>query len=285
MAAVCRIIFFSNFIDEPGVIQISLFKICLVVACYFIFKYLNYASRAFYFRYKASINDGTQEFNKTFARNIIQIIAWGIYAIAVLVLLKVPRSGLEIIGAGLASGMGFASRGLLENFFYGISLMSGRVRVGDYIECDGITGKVESITYQSTQIVTLDGSIIAFLNSTLFSKNFKNLTKNHRYALVKIPIGVAYGTDVKRVRELILDAIKPLCTTTDDGREIVSPDHPLSVAFADFGDSSIDLMLIAWLLVDQKLGWIARAREIIYDTLNSNGIEIPFPQRDVHIIQ
>lgn len=285
MTAFCRTIFFTNFIDEKGVIQISLFKLCLVVACYYIFKYINYAARSFYFHFKRSYNDNSQGFNKTFARNIIQILVWGTYFIAALVLLKVPRQGLEIIGAGLASGLGFASRGLLENFFYGISLMSGRVRVGDYIECDGIIGKVESITYQSTQIVTLDGSIIAFLNSALFNKNFKNLTKNHQYALEKIPVGVAYGSDVNKVRQHVLDALKPICTKTDDGREIISPDHPLELAFSGFGDSSIDLVLRAWLLVDQQIPWVAKAREIIYNTLNENGIEIPFPQRDLHIIQ
>ena len=285
MTAFCRTIFFTNFIDETGVIQISLFKLCLVVGCFYIFEYINYATRSFYFHFKRRYNDNNQGFNKTFARNIIQIVVWGTYFIAVLVLLKVPRQGLEIIGAGLASGLGFASRGLLENFFYGISLMSGRVRVGDYIECDGIIGKVESITYQSTQIVTLDGSIIAFLNSALFNKNFKNLTKNHQYALEKIPVGVAYGTDVVKVRQYLLDALKPICIKTDDGRDIVSPDHTLEIRFENFGDSSVDLTVVAWLLVDQKVTWMAKAREIIYNTLNENKIEIPFPQRDLHIIQ
>ena len=283
MTSICKTVFFSNFIDEEGVIQISLFKMCLVIGCYFIFKYLNYAARSFYFTYKKSVNDGTKEFNETFAKNVIQILVWGTYCIAALVLLKVPRSGIEIIGAGLASGLGFASKGLLENFFYGTSLMSGRVRVGDYIECDGITGKVESITYQSTQITTLDGSVISFLNSALFNKSFKNLTRNHQYELVKIPVGVAYGTDVKKVRELLLKALHPLCGKTDDGRDVVSPDYPLSVIFSDFGDSSVDLFVVSWLLVDQKWSWQAKAKEIIYNVLNENNIEIPFPQRDIHI--
>ena len=283
MTSICKTVFFSNFIDEEGVIQLSLFKMCLVVGCYFIFKYLNYAARSFYFSYKRSVSDGTKDFNETFARNVLQILVWGTYCIAALVLLKVPRSGIEIIGAGLASGLGFASKGLLENFFYGTSLMSGRVRVGDYIECDGITGKVESITYQSTQITTLDGSVIAFLNSALFNKNFKNLTRNHQYELVKIPVGVAYGTDVNKVREMLLNALRPLCVKTSDGREIVSPDHPLSVIFSNFGDSSVDLFVVSWLLVDQKAAWQAKAKEVIYNVLNENNIEIPFPQRDIHI--
>jgi small-conductance mechanosensitive channel len=157
------------------------------------------------------------------------------------------------------------------------------VRVGDYIECDGITGKVESITYQNTLITTLDGSVIAFLNSALFSKNFKNLTRNHQYEMNKIPVGVAYGTDVAKVRKLLLEALQPLCTQTTDGRDIVSPEHPLTVMFSDFGESSIDLFVVGWLLVDQKFSWLAKAREIIYNVLNENNIEIPFPQRDLHI--
>jgi small-conductance mechanosensitive channel len=180
--------------------------------------------------------------------------------------------------------MGFAMKDLLENFFYGISLMTGRLRVGDYIECDGIQGRVESIAYQSTSIVTLDGSVMAFLNATLFTKNFKNLTRNHSYELQKIPVGVAYGTDVEQVRGLITKEIEQLRTSLPDGRELIKPDQPVSVVFGGFGESSVDLLVAVWVLVDQKNGFLAKSREVIYNVLNKNHIEIPFPQRDVHII-
>ena len=121
--------------------------------------------------------------------------------------------------------------------------MSGRLRVGDYIECDGIEGKVESITYQSTQIITLDGSVIAFLNTSLFNKNFKNLTRNHSYELVKIPLGIAYGNNVQHVRKILLDAIKPLCIELPDGRDIVNKEKNISILFSDFGDSSVNLIV------------------------------------------
>ena len=120
-----------------------------------------------------------------------------------------------MILAGLVTGMGFAMKDLLENFFYGISLMTGRLKVGDFIECDGIQGKVDSIGYQSTQILTLDGAIIAFLNSALFNKNFKNLTKNHEYEMVKIPVGIAYGSNVEEVRRILTEALEPLCKKRD----------------------------------------------------------------------
>lgn len=91
---------------------------------------------------------------------------WVVYFIIAIQTLKIPATAISVISAGLATGVGFAMKDLLENFFYGISLMAGRVRVGDFIECDGVRGKVESITYQSTQILTADGCIIAFLNSS-----------------------------------------------------------------------------------------------------------------------
>lgn len=278
--------FMVNFIDQKDLIQISLSKLCMVAALWFIFRYINYSVRSIYRNYRKMTLKAGEQYNSTLARNIIAIICWGLYFITVLVLLHVPRSGISIVGAGLATGLGFAMQSILENFFYGISLMTGRLRVGDYIECDGVAGKVESISYQSTQIVTADGSVIAFLNSALFSKNFKNMTKNHRYELIKIPVGVAYGTDVEKVRQLILDAIAPVCQERNkDKKPLTKLSLPPSVAFADFGDNSVDLKVCVWMLVEEKLALTGRIKEVIYNTLKQNNIEIPFPQRDVHIIQ
>ncbi len=259
----------------------SFFKISIVAALFFIFRYINYLVRSAWFRYRRKKKN--KEFNATLARNIIALLIWGIYIITVFLMLHVPGTGIAIVTGGLSTGMGFASKSLLENFFYGISLMSGRVRVGDYIECDGMIGKVESITYQSTQITTLDGSVVAILNSDLFSKNFKNLTRNHQYERISIPFGVSYGTNVEEVRHMIIEGIKTLCKKTPDGRDIVTPKHPILVAFSDFGSSSVDLLLVAWVLVDQRISFTAQAKEKIYQVLNENNIEIPFPQQDIYI--
>ncbi|MBP5769806.1 MAG: mechanosensitive ion channel [Bacteroidaceae bacterium] len=285
MTSICQKAFFRNFIDQKDLIQVSLFKLCLVAALWFLFSYLNYAVRSFYvyFRRKAHPDD---QLNLTLAKNVIAILSWGLYFIIVLVILNVPKSGISIVTAGLATGLGFAMQDLIENFFYGLSLMTGRLRVGDYIECDGITGKVENISYQSTQIVTSDGCVIAFLNKALFSKNFKNMTRNHSYELIKIPVGVAYGTDVNEVRRLLVEAVSAVCEGMNaTGQPIVDPARPVSVVFSDFGESSIDLFVCVWMLVEEKYGLSGRVKETIYETLNSHHIEIPFPQRDVHIVQ
>lgn len=272
---------FFKMIHIQGIVSFSAFKLSLVIAMFFIFRYINYLIRSAWFKYRRTQDN--KDFNATLAKNIIAIFIWGIYVVTVFLMLDVPSTGIAIVTGGLSTGMGFASKSLLENFFYGISLMTGRVRVGDYIECDGLIGKVESITYQSTQIITLDGSVVAILNSDLFGKNFKNLTRNHQYELLTIPFGVAYGTNVDDVRRLIVEGVQPLCQKTADGRNIVNPENPISVVFADFGSSSVDLKLVAWVLVDQRVSFTAKAKEIIYQVLNKNHIEIPFPQQDIYI--
>ena len=286
MTSLCQKVFKKDLVNLTGLIRISLYRICMAAALFFIFRYINYAIRSFYLHYKKQYVGSNEAINKTLARNIIAIVCWGLYIIIVLVLFRVPKGGISIVSAGLATGLGFAMQSILENFFYGISLMSGRIHVGDYIECDGVAGKVESISYQSTQITTNDGSVITFLNSALFGKTFKNMTRNHRYELIKVPVGVAYGTDVEQVRQLLIEALQPICKEkTENGQTLTDTNNPVTVAFSDFGESSVDLKVCVWMLVEQKLAITARVKEIIYNTLNKNNIEIPFPQRDLHIHQ
>lgn len=286
----CFVIFMHPFIDLKDVCQLSLFKIVLVAGMYFIFRYLNYTIKSFYHYYKLSSlkrkNSGVviaNQANFTLSNNLTAILVWGTYFIFTIILLQVPKSGISIVTAGLATGVGFAMKDLLENFFYGVSLMTGRVRVGDYIECDGIRGKVDSITYQSTQIATMDGSVIAFLNSSLFNKNFKNLTRNHLYELDKITVGVAYGVNVEEVRKMLLDAINALQSKDANGRDIMSKTRGVNVMFDSFGDNSVNLSITLWVLVVEKVSFISKVQEAVYNTLNKNNIEIPYPHRDVYI--
>ncbi|MBQ0049121.1 MAG: mechanosensitive ion channel [Bacteroidales bacterium] len=287
MTSLCISAFMFNFLEVEGVVTISLAKIVLVTSFWFLFSYFSYLFKALYHHIRRkTLGDNKEDYNGTLANNIISILCWGGFFIFTLVLLKVPSSGISIVTAGLATGMGFAMKDLMENFFYGISLMSGRVRVGDYIECDNIRGKVEKITYQSTSIQTMDGCVMAFLNSALFSKNFKNLTRNHQYEYVKIPVGVAYGSNINEVRQMLLKELEPLRMKTNaEGKTIIDEQHPISVAFSDFGDSSVDLLVCIWLLVEDSIAFRAQIKEIIYNTLNKHKVNIPFPQRDIYIHQ
>lgn len=307
LTEICKTIFYKPFfsvetpsdtaietiVDTGDVVQLSLFKMVLVSCLYFVFKYLSYAAKAFFRNYKLqrfmedSGNDyvHSNEVNLTLANNVIGIIVWGIYIISSILMLNIPMGAISIVAAGLATGIGLAMKDVLNNFIYGIQLMSGRLRVGDYIECDGIRGKVETISYQSTQILTLDGSIMAITNTSLFNEKFKNITRNNSYELVKIPVGVHYGANVNEVRKMLVDALQTLLVQDQYGRDIVDPEKGITVAFSDFGDSSVDLVVKQYVLVFEEAAYIAAAKEIIYETLNRNGVEIPFPQRDIYIRQ
>lgn len=276
-------IIITNFINVPDIVELSIAKMVAVLSMFFLFRYFNYLIRSVYHKYRKPKVMVNGKPNFTLANNIISICVWGLYAVISIKLLKIPSTAISVISAGLATGIGFAMKDLLENFFYGISLMTGRVRVGDFIECDGIRGKVDSITYQSTQVITADGCVIAFLNSSLFNKNFKNITKNHSYEMVKVPVGVAYGANVDDVRKMLIEAVRSQMTKSRDGRDIISQKKPVDVVFDDFGDNSVNLFVTYWVLVEEKFGMTGRIKEAIYNTLNAHNIEIPFPQRDIYI--
>ena len=164
--------------------------------------------------------------------------------------------------------------------------MTGRLRVGDNIECDGVTGVVDSISYQNTQIATYDGCVVSFLNSDLFSKNFKNLTRNHNFVRETIKVGVAYGSDVALVRDVILKAMQEVGNLPGaNGKTLCDfKRFPADVVFTDFGDSSLDFDVRAWTRVPDRVKLRTEARKAIYEAFKQNNIAIPFPQRDIHII-
>ena len=129
----------------------------------------------------------------------------------------------------------------------------------------------------------MDSSIMFFTNSTLFNKNFKNLTRNNSYQLVTFTVGVRYGTDVEKARKVILEALSGLMHKDKYGREVVDRKRDITVRVENFGDSSVDIKILLYTTVETFLSFPAQAREAIYNAFNENGIEIPFPQVDVHV--
>ena len=267
-------LFRANFIDSDK-IQISVYSIAVVTILWFIFNYLNLTIRDAIKLYLKRNDPSTAEARATMYINVLQVIVWGSWLLITLGLFKVSSTWLVVVTGGLSTGIGFAMKDILENIYYGISLMAGRIKIGDYIICDGIRGKVSSINYTSTVIDALDGSTIAFQNSQLFTKNYKNMTKNDGYEVGAIQVGVAYGTNVKEVRELLIDAIAKL-GITNEKKDII-------VRLQSFDDSCITLKILVWLNVLTQANDISVVMECIYDTLNNNGIEIPFPQREITI--
>lgn len=255
----------------------SLFSISVVACLYFLFNYINITSVDFMRHHFEKADPASAASKIVMFKNVMQVIIWGIWLMIALNVFQVGKSWLLAIFAGLSTGLGFASKDILENIYYGISLMMGRVKVGDYIICDGTRGKVSSISYTSTMLEATDGSVIAFQNSQLFSKNYKNMTKNHGYELDILEVGIAYGSNVKEVKQILIDALMKL--------DCIYQDKGVKVLLKSFDDSCITLKIVVWVNVLTQAIDDATIMECIYDTLNDHNIEIPFPQREITIKQ
>lgn len=255
----------------------SLFSISVVACLYFLFNYINITSVDFMRHHFEKADPASAASKIVMFKNVMQVIIWGIWLMIALNVFQVGKSWLLAIFAGLSTGLGFASKDILENIYYGISLMMGRVKVGDYIICDGTRGKVSSISYTSTMLEATDGSVIAFQNSQLFSKNYKNMTKNHGYELDILEVGIAYGSNVKEVKQILIDALMKL--------DCIYQEKGVKVLLKSFDDSCITLKIVVWVNVLTQAIDDATIMECIYDTLNDHNIEIPFPQREITIKQ
>ena len=268
-------IFSNYYINEDG-FRASIITIALAAILYFLFAYLNKTIMALLYIHFENTDHKTAATRFVMAKNVIQVVVWGIWLLIVLGLFKVNNTWLVVVSGGLSTGIGFAMKDIIENIYYGISLMTGRIKVGDLIECDGIRGSVSSINYTSTMVNTTDGSVIAFQNSQLFTKNYKNLTRNHGYELDVIVIGVAYGSNAAQVKALLTDTVSKL-DCRDKKKDV-------NVVFSNFGADSIDFKVLVWVPVLTRTYADGEIKEAIYNCLNENNIEIPFPQRDIHII-
>lgn len=268
-------IFSNYYINEDG-FRASIITIALAAILYFLFAYFNKTIMALLYIHFENTDHKTAATRFVMAKNVIQVVVWGIWLLIVLGLFKVNNTWLVVVSGGLSTGIGFAMKDIIENIYYGISLMTGRIKVGDLIECDGIRGSVSSINYTSTMVNTTDGSVIAFQNSQLFTKNYKNLTRNHGYELDVIVIGVAYGSNAAQVKALLTETVSKL-DCRDKKKDI-------NVVFSNFGADSIDFKVLVWVPVMTRTYADGEIKEAIYNCLNENNIEIPFPQRDIHII-
>lgn len=269
-------LFNARFIDVSN-FSVSISSIVMVLVLWFIFAYISNTTIAFMQLHFNKKDSRTAASRNVMGKNVIQVLVWGIWLLISLAILHVSNTWLVVVSGGLSTGVGFASKDILENIYYGISLMAGRINIGDWIECDGTRGRVSSISYTSTMIEATDGSVIAFQNSQLFTKNYKNLTRNHGFELSVVNFGVGYGTNVERMRKVIIAAVEAL------NIPYIDKEKPLCVLFTEFGDNSINFKFICWVDVTKQVVTESKISECIYNTLNENDIEMPFPKRDVYI--
>ncbi len=188
-----------------------------------------------------------------------------------------------LFASALGVGLGFGLQAIFSNFVAGLIILFERsLKVGDFVELEsGLTGEVREVNIRATLITTNDNIDILVPNSEFVGGRVTNWTLREAHRRVRIPFGVAYGTDKEGVKKAVLEAAAavPYTLTTVKGREP-------QVWLVNFGDSSLDFQLVAWLTQDavKRPGTVHAAYCWAIETaLSKHGIEIPFPQRDLHI--
>ena len=212
--------------------------------------------------------------------SIARLVHYTIIILGCIVLLQVmgvSLTKLTILGGALGVGIGFGLQTIVNNFASGLILLFERpIKVGDTIELDTEMGEVKHLGLRSTIIKTFDNAEIVVPNSDLVSTQVTNWTLAERKARVKVPIGVAYGSDLSKVFEILLAVAEehPMTLTTPEPRAL----------FLAFGDSSLDFELRVWVAdFNDRRSVLSELNQEINNEFADAGIEIPFPQTDLHL--
>jgi len=210
-----------------------------------------------------------------------QITGYAVFLFGLLVGLQwvgLNLNSLVLLGGAVGIGVGFGLQNIANNFVSGIILLMERpIRVGDRVEVGGTNGDVVRIGARSTWVRTNDNVVIIIPNTEFVNNRVTNWTANDRQVRFSIPLGVSYGSDPERVREVLLEVAR--------SHPDVLKDPEPEILFAKFGDSSLDFELRVWTITRVKTPRPLSSELYfsIFRAFKENGIEIPFPQRDLHL--
>ena len=192
----------------------------------------------------------------------------------------VSFTGLALVAGALSVGIGFGLQNIVNNFISGLILLFERpIHAGDYITVGDVEGTVKRISIRSTEIETLERTNVIVPNSELISGQVTNWVLHDSFGVIRIPIGVAYGSDVELTKQILLEV-------THAHPEIVARPNlqQPNVRFKSFGDSSLNFMIVALTKnINKRFDVISDINFSIDEKFREHNIEIPFPQRDLHI--
>lgn len=209
-----------------------------------------------------------------------RLLHYGVVALGAFVALEnlgVSITALAGLGAVLAVGIGFGLQNIAQNFVSGLILLLERpVKKGDFVQVGEVRGTVRDIRARATVVTTLDNVDIIVPNGQFITESVTNETYGDRRVRVRITVGVAYGSDTARVRDVLLRVARSSPGVLDDPAPLV--------LFKDFGESSLDFELLAWLADPREENPAASdIRFAVDQAFRAEAIEIPFPQRDLHV--
>lgn len=185
---------------------------------------------------------------------------------------------LTVIAGAVGVGIGLGLQEVFNNFVAGLIILFERpIKIGDRIEVDEVNGSVIEIRARSTTVLTNDNVSIIIPNSKFMTENVTNWTFNDRRIRFGVPVGVSYDSKPREVEKALLEAAGKV--------DAILADPPAKVWFREFGDSALLFELRAWTdeMVQNRGEFISRVNYAIHESLMEHGIQIPFPQRDLHV--
>ena len=211
-------------------------------------------------------------------RRLLTSVVWTLAAMGVLSVLGVDLTALWAGSAALLVGVGIGLQGFFNDVISGfVLLFEGGVAVGNVLEVDGELVRVERIDLRSTRVVTVAGELIVLPNSKVAGEAVVNLSQGDGAMRIRVNVGVAYGSDVALVTRVLSEAMAL--------QPEVRKDPQPAVFFQDFGESSLDFSVMGWLDDPwDRMGIQSRVRTAIDAKFREHGIVVPFPQRDVHVV-
>jgi len=213
---------------------------------------------------------------------VFSYVKWFSYVLIVILTLNAVGVNLNPIfaaSAALLIGVGLALQTLFQDVISGIFILTDQtVHVGDIIELDGKVGRVEEIKLRTTRATTKDNKVLIIPNHLYLTNSLYNWTQNGTTTRESVAVGVAYGSDVKLVEKLLLQVA--------EGHELILEDPAPKVLFTNFGASSLDFVVVFTLNDSFNARFVQSDVRFEIDKLfRENNISIPFPQRDIHIIE
>tara|TARA_B100000809_G_C15063752_1_gene503402 strand:+ start:40 stop:924 length:885 start_codon:yes stop_codon:yes gene_type:complete len=268
-------LFMSQHVDFGKDISISIFDVVIVITVIFITTLI--LRLVFRIITRNLPKDDKGKFNVVFG-----YFRWLIYLVILLVTLNTVGINVTAVfaaSAALLIGIGLALQTLFQDIISGVFiLLDQSVHVGDIIEIDGKVGRVEEIKLRTTRAVTVDNKVLVIPNHLYLENSLYNWTQNGTTTRESVSVGVAYGSDVQFVKKLLLQA----ASTNPD---VISSPEP-TVIFTNFGDSSLDFKLVFTINDSFKAQFPKSDIRFEIDRLfREHNVSIPFPQRDIHIIQ
>lgn len=220
------------------------------------------------------------EWDKGLQYAVVTLTSYFLFAVGIVIclnLIQVQGDQIAFVLSALMVGIGFGLKDIVTNFVSGLILLIERpLKVGDQVEIGTNIGVVETINLRSTTIMTFDNIGVVVPNADLVAQTLVNRSCGNPTVRSKIVVGISYGADVRLVTRILQEAV--------EGHGLVLKKPPPAVHFTEFGDSSLEFSVTYWSrIMDNRLKINSDLRSAFLSTLRKHGVEIPFPQRDLHL--